>query len=222
MKKTLIIAVVLALLFAAVGCTGGNEPLPKPSIKIPQPAPTPEQQPTEPVEAPPAAQGAELWNEQQWYGWWSITQSSGVYEGMDNGANWWDACATIDVAKGTMTVWDEESTPEEPIAAMQAQIVQDGTAKDCLAVGGGTFIDMPTAAKYWMLSPNGAAINNMVVFTGRYDDSANPGSFFEYIFMLRPWGTLWDDVGTNQLPYNYTSWYLPLVESGSPMPNAIG
>ena len=47
---------------------------------------------------------------------------------------------------------------------------------------------------------------------------------FEYELVLRPWGTLWDDVPAEDLkakPYFYEDWYLPLVEAGETMPSAI-
>ena len=43
-----------------------------------------------------------------------------------------------------------------------------------------------------------------------------------YDIYLRPWGTYWDDVTEEDLPYYYYDWYLPLIESGESMPDSIG
>ena len=56
---------------------------------------------------------------------------------------------------------------------------------------------------------------------GRYQGAE--GSY-DYRFYLRPWGRSWDDVEAAEpemLPYFYDDWYLPLADSGAPMPDEI-
>ena len=39
---------------------------------------------------------------------------------------------------------------------------------------------------------------------------------------LRPWGASWDDLSEDVQPLYYFDWYLPLIEAGAAMPDAIG
>ena len=62
----------------------------------------------------------------------------------------------------------------------------------------------------------------MICIEGWYEDGEDE---FYYEVYLRPWGQLWDDFAADypdDVPYYYDDWYLPLVESGSAMPDVVG
>ena len=90
----------------------------------------------------------------------------------------------------------------------------------------GYFTNLPLEHADWIVDP---AINsrfpdveNMICIEGWYEDGEDE---FYYEVYLRPWGQLWDDFAADypdDVPYYYDDWYLPLVESGSAMPDAIG
>ena len=67
--------------------------------------------------------------------------------------------------------------------------------------------------------------SEMICISGVYTDPENSEDSFVYTVYLRPWGMDWEDVRTDdetRLPYFYDDWYLPLIEAGASMPNAIG
>ena len=53
-------------------------------------------------------------------------------------------------------------------------------------------------------------------------DYENGDDAFHYDIYLRPWGLYWEDMDESGYPYSYTDWYLPLIDAGMPMPDAIG
>ncbi len=60
----------------------------------------------------------------------------------------------------------------------------------------------------------------MICIEGCYEDGDDE---FYYEIYLRPWGQLWDDLDyPDDIPYHYDDWYLPLMEAGKSMPDAIG
>ena len=59
----------------------------------------------------------------------------------------------------------------------------------------------------------------MIWISGDYEDGDDE---FHYDIYLRPWGLYWDDMEEDTYPYRYTDWYLPLIDAGKSMPDAIG
>ena len=178
----------------------------------------------------PAPTGDALldWWNGAWYGWWTMTGCSGAYESM--AGQWWDACAVIDIGSdytGTVTIWDEDYSRADPMSQVSVTLNSAGVGEHGTVMSeNGYFTNLPLEHADWIIDP---AINsrfpnveNMICIEGWYEDGDDE---FYYEVYLRPWGQLWDDFAADypdDIPYYYDDWYLPLVESGSAMPDAIG
>lgn len=178
----------------------------------------------------PAPTGDALldWWNGAWYGWWTMTGCSGAYESMEG--KWWDTCAVIDIGSdytGTVTIWDEEYSRADPMSEASVTLNSAGVGEHGTVMSeSGYFTNLPLEHADWIIDP---AVNrrfpdveNMICIEGWYEDGDDE---FYYEVYLRPWGQLWDDFAADypdDIPYYYDDWYLPLVESGSAMPDAIG
>ena len=178
----------------------------------------------------PAPTGDALldWWNGAWYGWWTMTGCSGAYESM--AGQWWDACAVIDIGMdytGTVTIWDEDYSRADPMSQATVTLNSAGVGEHGTVMSeSGYFTNLPLEHADWIVDP---AINsrfpdveNMICIEGWYEDGEDE---FYYQVYLRPWGQLWDDFAADypdDIPYYYDDWYLPLVESGSAMPDVVG
>ena len=178
----------------------------------------------------PAPTGDALldWWNGAWYGWWTMTSCSGAYESM--AGQWWDACAVIDIGSdytGTVTIWDEDYSRADPMSQATVTLNSAGVGEHGTVMSeSGYFTNLPLEHADWIVDP---AINsrfpdveNMICIEGWYEDGEDE---FYYEVYLRPWGQLWDDFAADypdDIPYYYDDWYLPLVESGSSMPDVVG
>ena len=178
----------------------------------------------------PAPTGDALldWWNGAWYGWWTMTGCSGAYESM--AGQWWDACAVIDIGSdytGTVTIWDKDYSRADPITQASVTLNSAGVGEHGTVMSeSGYFTNLPLEHADWIIDP---AINsrfpdveNMICIEGWYEDGEDE---FYYEVYLRPWGQLWDDFAADypdDIPYYYDDWYLPLVESGSAMPDVVG
>ncbi len=178
----------------------------------------------------PAPTGDALldWWNGAWYGWWTMTGCSGAYESM--AGQWWDACAVIDIGSdytGTVTIWDEDYSRADPMSQVSVTLNSAGAGEHGTVMSeSGYFTNLPLEHADWIIDP---AINsrfpdveNMICIEGWYEDGEDE---FYYEVYLRPWGQLWDDFAADypdDIPYYYDDWYLPLVESGSAMPDVVG
>ena len=178
----------------------------------------------------PAPTGDALldWWNGAWYGWWTMTGCSGAYESM--AGKWWDACAVIDIGSdytGTVTIWDEDYSRADPMSQATVTLNSAGVGEHGTVMSeSGYFTNLPLEHADWIVDP---AINsrfpdveNMICIEGWYEDGEDE---FYYEVYLRPWGQLWDDFAADypdDVPYYYDDWYLPLVESGSSMPDVVG
>ena len=178
----------------------------------------------------PAPTGDALldWWNGAWYGWWTMTGCSGAYESM--AGKWWDACAVIDIGldyTGTVTIWDEDYSRADPMSQATVTLNSAGVGEHGTVMSeSGYFTNLPLEHADWIIDP---AINsrfpdveNMICIEGWYEDGDDE---FYYEVYLRPWGKLWDDFAADypdDIPYYYDDWYLPLVESGSSMPDVVG
>ena len=186
---------------------------------------------TEPGAALPAATTGDAlldWWNGAWYGWWTMTGCSGAYESM--AGRWWDACAVIDIGSdytGTVTIWDEDYSRADPMSQASVTLNSAGVGEHGTVMSeSGYFTNLPLEHADWIVDP---AINsrfpdveNMICIEGWYEDGEDE---FYYEVYLRPWGQLWDDFAADypdDIPYYYDDWYLPLVESGSAMPDVVG
>ena len=177
---------------------------------------------TEPTLPSAAADDAllEWWNG-EWYGWWKMSGCYGYYESMEG--NWWDVCGVIDIGTdytGTITLWDEDYTKSDPMASAQVSLSEAGTGEHGTVMSeGGWFTNVALEHADWIVDPALLDYDDMIWISGDYEDGDDE---FHYDIYLRPWGLYWDDMEEDTYPYRYTDWYLPLIDAGKSMPDAIG
>ena len=168
----------------------------------------------------------DYWNG-DWYGWWKIDSGYGSYSDMDDGSYWYDCCATITVEEdgiGDIVLWDEDGSRDNPLAAVDICLGYGTTDYGCLTSGSGMFSDCSIEAADWIIDPGASDVSDydhMICIDGEYVSPTNEEDSFYYLIYLRPWGMEWDDVEEENLPYYYSGWYLPCIEAGSEMPDAI-
>ena len=171
--------------------------------------------------AAPAGDALLDWWNGDWYGWWTMYGCYGSYEGMDGMA--WDVCGTIDIGEdytGTVTLWDEDYTKAEPMASADVSLSEAGTGEyGTVTSEGGYFTDIPLEHADWIVDPGLSDYEDLIWITGFYENGEDE---FTYEIYLRPWGASWDDLSEDVQPLYYFDWYLPLIEAGAAMPDAIG
>ena len=171
--------------------------------------------------AAPAGDALLDWWNGDWYGWWTMYGCYGSYEGMDGMA--WDVCGTIDIGEdytGTVTLWDEDYTKAEPMASADVSLSEAGTGEyGAVMSEGGYFTDIPLEHADWIVDPGLSDYEDLIWITGFYENGEDE---FTYEIYLRPWGASWDDLSEDVQPLYYFDWYLPLIEAGAAMPDAIG
>ena len=161
------------------------------------------------------------WWNGEWYGWWKMSGCYGYYESMEG--KWWDVCGVIDIGTdytGTITLWDEDYTRSEPMASAQVSLSEAGTGEHGTVMSeGGWFTNVALEHADWIVDPGLLDYDDMIWISGDYEDGDDE---FHYDIYLRPWGLYWDDMEEDTYPYRYTDWYLPLIDAGKSMPDAIG
>ena len=179
---------------------------------------------TEPGASLPAATTGDAlldWWNGAWYGWWKMTGCSGSYESMEG--QWWDVCGEIAIGAdytGTITLWDEDYTRADPMALASVSLNEAGTGEHGTVMSeGGWFTDTALAHADWIVDPGLLDYDDLIWIDGDYE---NGDDAFHYDIYLRPWGLYWEDMDESGYPYCYTDWYLPLIDAGMPMPDAIG
>ena len=171
----------------------------------------------------PAPTGDALldWWNGAWYGWWTMTGCSGAYESM--AGQWWDACAVIDIGMdytGTVTIWDEDYSRSDPMLQASVTLNSAGVGEHGTVMSeSGYFTNLPLEHADWIVDPGLLDYDDMIWISGDYEDGDDE---FHYDIYLRPWGLYWEDMDESGYPYRYTDWYLPLIDAGMPMPDAIG
>ena len=167
------------------------------------------------------------WWNGEWYGWWMMTESTGIFENLDG--FWWDICADIEIEEdkyGTVTLWDEDWSRDNPMAHVLARLSEDGLGEHgTMYSESGWFMDAEITSDSWTVDP---------ALTGMFDGYENVlciGGYYEvgedsftYTIYLRPWGQLWDDIAAeypDDIPWFYDDWYLPLINAGKTMPDEI-
>lgn len=160
------------------------------------------------------------WWNGDWYGWWMMTGCSGYYEDMEG--DWWDICGTIDIGDdniGTVVLWDEDYTKDDPMVSASVSLSEAGTGGyGTMMSEGGWFTDIDLGHADWIVDPGLLDYEDMIHIDGYYE---NGDDAFFYDIYLRPWGTYWDDMDAEDLPYYYDDWYLPLIGAGKSMPGSI-
>ena len=170
----------------------------------------------------PAAKGElETYWDGGWYGWWMMENCTGYYADLEG--YWWDLCAEIDIDEsgtGTISLWDEDYTRDNLLGLVSIYIdtSSGADAHGSLVSVSGSFEIGDIGEGDWNASPADAGYDDCLMFTGKVQDGEDS---YEYTIVLRPWGTLWDDVEEDFLPYYYDDWYLPLIEENAEMPDYI-
>lgn len=161
------------------------------------------------------------WWNGEWYGWWKMSGCYGYYESMEG--NWWDVCGVIDLDTdytGTIELWDEDYTRSEPMASAQVSLSEAGTGEHGTVTSeGGWFTNVTLEHADWIVDPGLLDYDDMICISGDYEDGDDE---FHYDIYLRPWGLYWKDMEEDAYPYRYNDWYLPLIDAGKSMPDAIG
>ena len=161
------------------------------------------------------------WWNGEWYGWWKMSGCYGYYESMEG--NWWDVCGDIDIGTdytGTITLWDEDYTRSDPMVSAQVSLSEAGTGEHGTVMSeGGWFTNVALEHADWIVDPDLLDYDDMIWISGDYEDGDDE---FHYDIYLRPWGLYWEDMDESGYPYRYTDWYLPLIDAGKSMPDAIG
>lgn len=171
--------------------------------------------------APAATNDLEAYWDGDWYGWWMMENCTGYYADLEG--YWWDLCAEIDIdesGEGVMVLWDEDFSRDDPLGTVYIRIdTESGAGKHGSLVSvSGSFEIGDIGEGDWNASPADAGYDDCLMFTGTVQDGEDS---YEYTIVLRPWGTLWDDVEEDFLPYYYDDWYLPLIEENAEMPDYI-
>ena len=155
-----------------------------------------------------------------YYGWWVVDNV--ITGNSEAEGNWWDCCMTLDIASdgtGYITIWDEDYGKYDPIAEVSVSVfVHDGVAR--IVSESGQFMGMPVNHADWLFYSDATGYDDTLGFFAVYEDSEMK---VENYFFLRRWGTIWNDVSENDMPYYYEDWYLPLIEAGVTVaPDTIG
>lgn len=121
----------------------------------------------------------------------------------------------------TITLWDEDgSRTGTLIGEVEVTLSPYGVGEHgTMYSESGSFMDQVLGHADWIIDPALENFENLITLDGEY--SGDEGSY-TYMVILRPWGTVWDDMSESSLPYTYSSWYLPLIDSGAALPDAIG
>ena len=161
------------------------------------------------------------WWNGEWYGWWKMSGCYGYYESMEG--KWWDICGLIDIGSdytGSITLWDEDYSKSDPMSLVSVSLNEAGTGEHGTVMSeSGWFTNMSVEHADWIVDPGLLDYDNTIWISGDYEDGDDE---FHYDIYLRPWGQCWDDMEEDAYPYSYTDWYLPLIDAGKSMPDAIG
>lgn len=171
--------------------------------------------------APAATNDPEAYWDGGWYGWWLMENGTGYYADWEG--SWWDLCAEIDIDEdgyGTITLWDEDFSRDDPLGTVTIRIDTENStdARGNLVSIDGFFESAQIGEDDWNASPYDDEYDDCLIITGKAVDGEDS---YDYKIVLRPWGTRWDDMEEDLLPYYYESWYLPLLEEGAEMPDFI-
>lgn len=190
----------VVLLLCACGRNSKHE---KTVVVLQTAAPTPTSSPTQ-ASAPIAG---------EWFGWWRCVDAEGTWAYMDG--CFWDCLAQMkQEADGTysLLIWNNNYPKEKCL--LDARLRMNGSIIECLS---GSFLDIPfrqdREQQLQLEYKNGL----LLYLRGNYQETVGG---FRYEIWLRPWGDRWPEP-EEERPGAYDSWYLPLIEDGSTMPENI-
>lgn len=161
-----------------------------------------------------------------WYGWSGFTNGTGLYSDVDG--VYCDCMARIWIdadGRGTLVLWDEGTDLSWPLADVDVSVSDSGYDMGKMKSMSGRYLDMALGIADWLIAPDDLGYENLICIEGTYTDPTDTFSTYDYQFFLRPWGLDWSDIEADYpggVPYYYETWYLPAIEAGIPMPDAIG
>lgn len=149
-----------------------------------------------------------------WYGWWKMDHCSGDWAKMYG--YYWDCCAELGGEGDALRLllWDEDLPRETRLA--EADLSE---AEGALRCTGGSFLDRELGGDDWKITRSEDECGTLLTIEGQYTAVGKGG--FHYLIYLRPWGSRWPG-SEDEKPYYYETWYLPLIEAETPMPDTIG
>lgn len=195
-QKVVFLSVMVVLLLLLCACSKNQKPV-KTVVALETTAPTP-------TGTPIAG---------DWYGWWRCIDAEGDWAYMDGYC--WDCLAQLrEESDGTcsLLIWNENHPKEKYLLGESLRINE--SVLECLS---GSFLDVPfTQDKEQRLELQDK--NGPLLFAG--GSYREPKGGFRYEIWLRPWGESWPEP-EDERPETYESWYLPLIEGESTMPDHI-
>jgi len=240
-RKGLIIGGIITavvLFAAALLLWGGGDK--KPNEPVKPAAPAESAGPAEPTGATePGETGAPIpdenspyaWWNGEWYGWWTVTNSTGSYSDWEG--NYWDAYAIIEEygSSGYMQLWDEDYSYEAPLAGISLSFAPGEGSRGVATAEAGYFMDADISQGSIISDPDADSfgIEDMIFIDYTYVDPADPANTLEAYIFLRPWGHDWEDVqdggGENwpygdMMPMYFYEWYLPLIRHDQTLPHS--
>jgi hypothetical protein len=209
MLLALMLALSCVVLLAGCGdgsSSGGNTPPPADSAA-----------------SAPTQEALDFWDG-DWYGWW--TWENGTGDAANANGGHWDCMAQFSTSPdgtGHVVIWDEDWAKDDGVSEVDYHITSGGGDLGTLVSDSGWFINPGDVigAGSWTLASDSMGSPDFIQIKGHYVSSDDPSVAMDYTINLRLWGATWDDMSIDP-PYYYDSWYLPLLESGEPMPVAIG
>ena len=85
---------------------------------------------------------------------------------------YWDCCATVELNEdgtGTLTIWDEDFTKDEPLAELEITASETGgVGRFCSEAG--HFMGLPVEHADWLWYTDDTAYENMFMIDGTYED----------------------------------------------------
>lgn len=201
-------ALLLALVLSAFLSGCGREAEKKTRVSIDSgPAPTEAAQETGSIQGTERFAG-------DWYGWWRMKNTRGDWAHM-YGYYWDCLCQIRETEDGGLhlLLWDEDMAKDNWLS--QAELVLDYGEPQLRE---GDFLDRSLAVGDWDMRAAQDANGTLLTIKGKYDAVGKGG--FSYEIVLRPWGSRWE-VPADEQPYYYADWYLPLIEAGEGMPDAL-
>ena len=152
-----------------------------------------------------------------WYGWMWVSEADGRFADYANSSV--DVCGRFafdDAALSPVafvSVYQAEN-PSTVCAAFTAQISSD----EDWSLAGAQVLGEDAQPGDTMQHEFINDYPDLLAISGKFQ--RDDGSF-TYQISLRPWGARWDDVASSMpenLPQLYESWYLPMIDAGTPMP----
>ena len=146
------------------------------------------------------------WWEGEWYGYWLVTSGAGDYLSWEG--NRYDCYAVIEVddtGAANMYLWDDDIA----LGTLELQIdMQAGSEMmgGAVYMGGSMFQNTIEDGHYTIEPDSLRDPENMIFIDDRHDDDKG---WFRYEIRLRPWGTQWNDVATeDEKPPQHDIWYI--------------